>query len=266
VEEFDKAKATALFKGGLGKAEGELVAGIVTPIYWYRRTPGGLFVRNGSIFFLDCGSGCFGVTAAHVIEGYRQDAADHQPLICQVGHNLIVNVEERLIDLDLEIDIATLRISAQEVMRLGKTVYTGASKAWPPEPPAKDRGIILAGFPGRERIFPTPQAIVFGFFSLGGIATSVSDRDVCYQIERAELIDVLGRGVMPENYDMGGVSGGPMLTIVEQKGLRLTRLAGVVYSGPDVRSLDKIEGFEVVRARRADFVLPNGELDRKRWL
>jgi hypothetical protein len=64
---------------------------------------------------------------------------------------------------------------------------------------------------------------------------------------------------------MGGISGGPMLTIVEQKGLRLTRLAGVVYSGPDVSSLDKIEGFEVVRARRADFLQPSGQLDRARW-
>jgi hypothetical protein len=70
---------------------------------------------------------------------------------------------------------------------------------------------------------------------------------------------------MPENFDMGGISGGPMLTIVEQGGLRLTRLAGVVYSGPDPISLNKIEGFEVVRARRADFLFPDGQLDRGRW-
>jgi hypothetical protein len=266
VEEFDRAKATALFKSGLGKAEGELIASIVTPIYWYHRTSGGLAVRNGSIFFLNCGEGCFGVTAAHVVEGYRQDAIDNPSVTCQIGLDLIVDVEDRLIDFDPEIDIATICISADEVARLGKTVYTGAGKTWPPKPPTKDRGIIFAGFPGRERLFPTPKAIIFGVFSLGGIANSISYRDVCYQIERSELIDVLGRGLMPENYDMCGVSGGPMLTIVEQSGLRLTRLAGVVYSGPDVGSLDKIEGFEVVRARRADFLLPNGQLDRARWL
>ena len=71
---------------------------------------------------------------------------------------------------------------------------------------------------------------------------------------------------MPEKYDMGGISGGPMLTIVEHGGLRLNRLAGVIYSGPKPGSDDKIEGFEVVRARRADFILPNGRLDRARWL
>jgi hypothetical protein len=198
MENFDRAKATALFKSGLGKAEGEFIASIVTPIYWYHQAGGGLAVRNGSIFFLDCGQGCFGITAAHVMEGYRQDAVAHPELICQIGHDLIVNLEERLIDLDSEIDIATIRISADEVARLGKTIYTGAGKTWPPKPPAKDRGIIFAGFPGRERLFPTRKAIIFGVFSLGGIANSVSDRDVCYQIERSELIDVLGRGVMPE--------------------------------------------------------------------
>jgi len=266
MEKFDRAQATALFKGGLGKAEGEFIASIVTPIYWYRQTDQGIFVRNGSVFFLDCGRGCIAVTAAHVIDGYRQDAAIHPALTCQIGHDLIINLDERLIDLDHQIDIATLRISADEVARLGKTIYTGVGKAWPPDPPTRDRGVLLAGFPGRERLFPTSNAIVFGLFSLGGIATSVSDRDICYQIERSELIDILGRGLMPENFDMGGISGGPMLTIVEQGGLRLTRLAGVVYSGPDPIALNKIEGFEVVRARRADFLLPDGKLDRGRWL
>jgi hypothetical protein len=265
MEKFDRAQATALFKGGLGKAEGEFIASIVTPIYWYHQTDRGVFVRNGSVFFLDCGQGCIAVTAAHVVDGYRQDLAVHPTLTCQIGHDLIVNLDERLIDLDHQIDIATLRISADEVARLGKVVYRGAGKVWPPNPPAKDRGIIFAGFPGRERFFPARNAIVFGLFSLGGIATSVSDRDICYQIERTELIDVLGRGIMPENFDMGGVSGGPMLTIVEQGGLRLTRLAGIVYSGPDLISLNKIEGFEVVRARRAYFLMPNGQLDRGRW-
>jgi len=185
---------------------------------------------------------------------------------CQIGHDLIVDIEERLIDFDLEIDIATVRISVDEVTNLRKLVYKGASKGWPPKPPTKDRGIIFAGFPGRERLFPTRNAIVFGLFSLGALATSISDRDVCSQIERTELIDVLGRGLMPENYDMGGISGGPMLTIVEQGGLRLTQLAGVIYSGPNPSAADKIADFEVVRARRADFILPDGKLDRTRWL
>lgn len=266
MESFDRAKVEALFKSGLGKAEGEFIASMVTPIYWYRQAERGIEVRNGSVFFIDCGEGCIAVTAAHVIEGYRQDAMDHPGLLLQVGHDLRVNLKDRLIDIDFQIDIATLRFSADEVKRLNKIVYTGTSKVWPPAPPDEGRGVIFAGFPGRERLLPRRNAIVFGLFSLGGIATSVSDRDICYQIERSELIDILGRGIMPENFDMGGISGGPMLTIVEQGGLRLTRLAGVVYSGPDVRALDRIEGFEVVRARRADFLLPNGQLNRGRWL
>jgi hypothetical protein len=154
MEEFDRAKATALFKAGLGKAEGEFIASMVTPIYWYHQTDRGIAVRNGSIFFIDCGEGCIGVTAAHVVEGYRQDVAEHPAIICQIGHDLIVNLDERLIDVDHRIDIATLRISADEVARLGKIVYKGVGTVWPPNPPAKDRGIIFAGW---ERT-PFPHA------------------------------------------------------------------------------------------------------------
>ncbi len=266
MEDFDRDKATALFKSGLGKAEGEFIASMVTPFYWYWQADGGVAVRNGSIFFLNCGGGCMGVTAAHVIKGYRSDAAAHPTARCQIGHDLIVDIEERLIDIDPSIDIATVSISVGEVAALQKIVYTGVGNEWPPKPPARDRGIIFAGFPGRERLFPAPNAIIFGLFSLGALATSISERDVSSKIERSELIDILGRGLMPEKYDMGGISGGPMLTIVEHGGLRLNRLAGVIYSGPKPGSDDKIEGFEVVRARRADFILPNGRLDRARWL
>lgn len=71
------------------------------------------------------------MTAAHVVEGYRQDVAEHPAIICQIGHDLIVNLDERLIDVDHRIDIATLRISADEVARLGKIVYKGVGTVWP---------------------------------------------------------------------------------------------------------------------------------------
>jgi len=77
MESFDREKAAALFKGGLGKAEGEFIGRVATPFYWYWQTDRGVVARNGSIFFMDCGAGCFGVTADHVIDGYLQDAAVH---------------------------------------------------------------------------------------------------------------------------------------------------------------------------------------------
>jgi hypothetical protein len=57
--------------------------------------------------------------------------------------------------------------------------------------------------------------------------------DISSLIEREHLMDVLGTGLPPEKYNFGGMSGGPMLTVVEHKGIRGWRLAGVLYDGPN---------------------------------
>jgi hypothetical protein len=100
----------------------------------------------------------------------------------------------------------------------------------------------------------------------GGIATSVSEKDVSSQIEREYLMSYFGEDIPPENYNFGGLSGGPMFAVVEST-LRSWALVGVVYQGPNT-SLDTneaIPGLEVIRARRPHFILPDGRLDRARW-
>jgi len=63
------------------------------------------------------------------------------------------------------------------------------------------------------------------------------------------------------------MSGGPMLTVVENRGLRSWSLAGVIYQGPNPsgESGSAIAGLEIIKARRSHFILPNGTLDLGRW-
>ena len=77
-----------------------------------------------------------------------------------------------------------------------------------------------------------------------------------------------GLGAMiPENFNFGGISGGPMLSVIEHRGLRTWALAGVIYQGPNTshNADEAIAGFELIRARRAHFILPDGTLDVARW-
>lgn len=79
---------------------------------------------------------------------------------------------------------------------------------------------------------------------------------------------VLGEGMPPENYDFRGISGGPMLSVIECRGLlRSWALAGVIYEGPNPSPDpdEAIGGLEIIRARRAHFILPDGTLDTRRW-
>ena len=253
----------------LGQAEGLFVASLTAPLCWVVREPDGSFrARNGSAFFLDAGEGPFCVTACHVIEGLRQACASENVVAFQLG-NLPIDFKGRhsIIAEHKGLDIATFRVSTDEIASIGKTVLTGYQEAWPPRPPDQNRGIYYAGFPGVERRLSLPSEISFGVAAGGGVANSVSETDISSLIERENLIPVLGRGLPPENYDFGGMSGGPMLSVIETRGLRSWALAGVIYQGPNTSSNpdEAIAGLEIIKARRAYFIQPDGRLDIQRW-
>jgi hypothetical protein len=255
---------------GLGRAELEFVASITAPLYWIIREDEKQYrVRNGSVFFLDAGTGPFAVTANHVIDGWQRDCAVGNVVALQLGLDLRIDLggKNAIIASHTDLDIATFRITAAEIQSIGKTTLTGYQRAWPPGPPQQDRGIYYAGFPGKETIWLSPTEISFGVVPGGGIASSVSDRDVSTLIERQHLVAVLGQGLPPEDYDFRGMSGGPMLTVIETSAIRSWALAGVIYEGPNPSpdEAEAIAGLDIIRARRAYFILPDGQLDIPRW-
>jgi hypothetical protein len=264
-------EARAIMAAGLGKAELEFAASVTAPLYWVVREPDKPYrARNGSAFFLDAGNGQFGVTANHVIEGWRRDRADVKtatPL--QLGHDLILDLDGKnsVIAAHSDLDIATFRITPSEIASINKTCLTGYQKTWPPSPPTQDRGIYYSGFPSVGNLWLSPNAISFAAAAGGGIASSVSETDVSTLIERQHLIDVLGLGFPPENFDFRGMSGGPMLTVVETTSIRSWALAGVIYQGPNPADdeTEAVPGLEIIKARRAHFILPDGQLDLRRW-
>lgn len=254
----------------LGKAENEFAASITAPLCWVLREADGSYsARNGSAFFLDAGEGSFAVTANHVLDGWRQSLASERVIALQLGDLPIdFTAHNAIIDSHPGLDIATFRVTAEEVRAAGKTILTGYQNAWPPPPPQQDRGIYFAGFPGVERRPALPAEISFGVATGGGVASSVSELDVSTLIEREHIIPVLGEGMPPENYDFRGISGGPMLSVIECRGLlRSWALAGVIYEGPNPSPDpdEAIGGLEIIRARRAHFILPDGTLDTRRW-
>jgi hypothetical protein len=262
-------EAKRVMSAGLGEFELKLVISFSAPIFWATMKGGQLRARNGTAFFLNTGERLFGVTACHVIDGWKQCPAEERPgplRLAGMGTSVRLDWDQRVIDMDAAIDIATFHVTESEVKTIGKTVLTGAQKNWPPGKPPINCGIYFAGFPGVSTIELSVDKVSFGAMAGGGIATSVSEKDVSSQIEREYLMSYFGEGVPPENYNFGGLSGGPMLAVVESA-LRSWALVGVVYQGPNtsVDTNQAIPGLEVIRARRPYFILPDGRLDRARW-
>jgi hypothetical protein len=267
---LSKEEAIAIMRGGLGEAELKLVASFCAPIYWVkaRLSHGTLVTDNGTAYFLDAGNGVFGVTACHVVHGWMRDRQKGAGPLCLAtkGGPIELDWSARVIASHSAIDIATFRISAEEVAALGVTVLTGSQKTWPPKPPQKNRGIYYCGYPKIETMQIGRDALSLGCVRGSGVASSVNDRDIVTLFDRSCWLPDPVHGAPAENYNFAGISGGLMLTVVEGT-LRSWALSGTIWEGPSTSKVpgEAIEGFEVVRARRAHFIKPTGELDTALW-
>jgi hypothetical protein len=76
------------------------------------------------------------------------------------------------------------------------------------------------------------------------------------QERRDAWVDVRGLGLPPVGYDLGGISGGPMLAPDFRDGAWGWRPVGLISEAISM------EGFERVTAVRAHFILPDGRLSR----
>jgi hypothetical protein len=149
-------------------------------------------------------------------------------------------------------DVATFRIRQDEVDTLRKTVLRGSERAWPPPPPQAGRGVFFAGYPGLARRAINPNLNEFGIYTAATPATEITDYLITCEFDREEWVHTVGAGLPPENYDLGGLSGAPLLALVEHHVLSW-RLAGIIIQA-------RADG-NVLLARRADVIRPDGTVE-----
>ncbi|AZO44950.1 hypothetical protein EJ076_29535 [Mesorhizobium sp. M7D.F.Ca.US.005.01.1.1] len=212
--------------------------------------------RQGSVFFLDCGRRPFAVTAGHVFEQFVEDRKARRVRGCQIA-NVGFNPEDRLIawGKELGVDIATFRVTPEEVAATGKKVVRGIDGPWP-QPPNIGELVYFGGFPGVERDVIAPDEISLGLHSAMVGLTSFTDYQLCCQFDRNYWVDVRGLGLPPVGYELGGISGGPMIQPIFNNGVWDWRLVGAISEAI------MAEDFERITAVRAHFILPDGRLSR----
>jgi hypothetical protein len=181
---------------------------------------------------------------------------DGQPraIVCQIG-NALFDPASRLIECNDDLDIATFRMSAEMVGQIDKPIVPADPPNWAPLNPAEKEFAFFAGFPAQSRGM-TPTGHMFAavpYFAMPPI-TRVTDRQITCRFERDKMIDFSGSGLPPQGYNIGGVSGGPMLmpTLTDQ-GI-VWRFAGVI--------VEAAAGvlFEQIVAVRGIFIQPTGRI------
>lgn len=267
----EKAEAIRLTLAGLGRAELELAASYTSPLIWTVDGGNGLErMKGGTVFFLDTGESVFAVTAAHVVDEFFSDSKIpnvHAAIAAHGKRPMRIPLGDRIIDASAKIDIATFRVFANELQYFNRNPLRGHVREWPPRLAEVNGPATYCGFPGVGRR-PVAGGRSFGAVPMGGIVTSSHETMISIQIERADHVRLLGDDDMPENFNFGGMSGGPLIAIVQAEIMRTWKPAGVIISGPnpgDAPDQDFIPGFEVIRARPIHFIKADGTLDHDRW-
>jgi hypothetical protein len=204
--------------------------------------------RNGSASLIRTPKRVLGVTAAHVVDGYIAHKQSSSRIAATLG-GLRFDLEDRIVACCRTLDIATFAIDAREVSQIGFNVLEGA---WPPIAPMEGSFIVFAGWPGCERHIG--RDIVTGGAWTGIARAQVSGDIITIDIDHTQglLSPVPGASPPPPNYEVGGISGGPLMTILPRDGGFDWRLGGVMIQGT--------AAWDVVRAVRADAIAADGSI------
>ena len=233
-------KAKALMAADLGDVYRSILSACCAPIFWYR--PGSPILHNGTLTIVRTPKRLLGVTAAHVVRQYLQDHRD-APVRLQAMNALWE--APKIIAISDTHDLATIELSEIMLPHIGKDIAPLSS--WPARAPQEGRGIMLAGYPGVDRLQPGPFEVSWGLFTALGIARRVVGPQITWRIDRE-----WGTGDLPNNHNLGGISGGPLVSWFESAGLTQYVLSGIVIEASPL--------LENVVAMRADYIRDDGSV------
>ena len=179
---ISEEQARQLLVGDLGDVYRDILRGCCAPVYWHRRAAVGTIeiCDNGTLTFVNTGVRLIGVTAAHVVEGFDKARAACDVTLQVMNAELDGGFD--VIDIDTNLDIATISVDTDLLKRLGKAI--NPLEGWPPLVPEEGRGIMLAGYPGIDRLTLPANAVSWGLFTAMGIARRVTSHQITWLIER----------------------------------------------------------------------------------
>lgn len=228
----DKIKKNNVLIDNMRKELARVAIDCSAPFFWFRnfgKEPSD--INNGTIFFLDTGHKQFAITAYHVYEGFLNSVKLDNETKAQIT-NEIFNPTINIIDYSKELDLITFQVDKSLVKNNGKRFFKGIQSTWPPAPPEKDKGVFFAGYPGNEKILEKNKTINWGIFSGLCIVKSITDKYISVQFEEEYVLDMPDK--MPKNYNSAGISGAPLITMVENASGIYTWRLGASFMKPNM--------------------------------
>jgi hypothetical protein len=247
---IDEARAREIVRL-IGQPSREFIASCCVPLFWFAAAEVARTVlSNGTVTLVKTPTRTIGLTADHVVAGCLK-AFDPGGVVVQIGDISLHDLRSRLIARSDELDLASFEVG-DLIGRFGAGWPRKLPLvSWPPSPPQEGRGIMIGGYPGIERRPIDTHNISFGIFTALGIARTVSDDQISCLFEREYLVETSDFPSLPPNIDLGGISGGPVITVMESTSYLVSyRLGGIVSEA----SAELAKVF----AKRVDFIKDDG--------
>jgi hypothetical protein len=230
------------------------------PIWWYdwQQPFEKLKITGASCFVLRFKTAYIGVTAAHVVNQLLEARRYTASLDCRLQltpFNLLYTVIETNDDLD----IATFRISEEQVRSSGVQAFDVSAK-WPPEIPiGREMPIQLVGFPECLReIDYAGGSVKCGAYRALALVEDYNDREIItiYDPEQSQGSPRL----LPLGFNMSGCSGGPAVIHHTRNFIHRWYPAGLILRGPLGQGEGDSANYDTIRIRRIDSIDPAGHI------
>jgi hypothetical protein len=184
------------------------------------------------------------------VREYEKDSKA-QLVRLQFMNETVDDLLDRVIAISDKLDLATICIDDALIKKMDKEL--SPLSVWPPQPPVEGSGIMLAGYPGIDKLASKKLEVNFGLFTALGIASSVIDDQITWRVERECHTPSENIIELPQNHNLGGTSGGPLISWFESPGyVTHYRLSGLISQANC--------NLEYVVARRADFIKADGSI------
>jgi hypothetical protein len=207
---------------------------------------------GGTCFILRFDAGLIGVTANHVIEAFRRKAHGQEGQFVYLLRTVQIDLMAAIIDRNHERDIATFRVTEDQLIG-SEAIAIDCRMEWPPPQPHKGAALSLAGYPEKLKKPSLHSNVEFRAYVNMCFAESVSDNDIGVTYEPGRDFRVRADAEFPDlGANLSGCSGRPVLMHFERNGYHRRFPVGVIIEG--------LADFDLIRIRRVNAVRLDGTI------
>jgi hypothetical protein len=216
-------------------------------------------LSGGTCFILRFDAGLIGITAEHVVMAFEAEKKKRGAKIDCLLRTVPFDLVGAIVDRDAELDIATFRVTEDQLIK-SEALAIDCRHGWPPPMPDEGRELSFAGFP-EDLKTASSYPIEFRAYAALVRAESVSERGIITTYEPQRDIRFRAAPELPDlGANLSGCSGGPVLMHIERNGLHRWFPVGLILRGPRASSDDTLREFDIFRFRRIHFVNADGTI------